>query len=151
MFAHSNENPPFLGSRTRSGPDVKARRISAGGPSSTNGIIDALLRIVIGGRQLKPMTRIAQSVVYLTLAEATGAMPGQVSLSTIWRYVLKGVRGVKLSTIVRGGRRLTTPAMIDAFVAATTAAANGTPAPSAKNQASAAQRRAKSICDQAGI
>lgn len=64
-----------------------------------------------------------QAETYLTLKEAMEQMPGGCSLSTIWRYVLYGVRGVKLETIVRGGRRFTTRAAIDAFVEASTATA----------------------------
>lgn len=68
------------------------------------------------------MTTPANNNEYVTLAEAKDLVPGGCSLSTINRYVLKGVRGCKLETIVRGGRRFTTRAMIDAFVSSTTAA-----------------------------
>lgn len=60
----------------------------------------------------------------VTLAEAAKLVPGGgVALSTLWRWCRIGVRGVKLETLVVGGRRLTTPHMLAQFIAATTQAA----------------------------
>lgn len=56
----------------------------------------------------------------------TGRRP---SLSTVWRWHLTGCRGVKLPTILAGGRRVTTKEAVQLFFAATTAAANGEAAP----------------------
>ncbi|HUY32009.1 MAG TPA: DUF1580 domain-containing protein [Pirellulales bacterium] len=65
----------------------------------------------------------------LSLSEATALLPGRPHLSTVWRWVLKGVRGVRLETLVSGGRRYTTHEALERFVAGTTAAAHGQPAP----------------------
>lgn len=58
---------------------------------------------------------------YLTITEATKAVPGRPHVSTIWRWMKKGAssaRGrVKLTYYRVGGRIYTTPADIDAFVA----------------------------------
>ena len=61
-----------------------------------------------------------------TLAEAARTLPGgPVHVSTIHRWRIKGIRGVRLSTILRGGIRCTSDAAIERFFAATTAAADG--------------------------
>jgi hypothetical protein len=46
-----------------------------------------------------------------------------VNPSTIWRWSLRGVRGVKLETFSVGSRRFTTAEAFERFVEATTAAA----------------------------
>jgi hypothetical protein len=62
----------------------------------------------------------------ITLAEAARTLPGgAVHVSTIHRWRLKGVRGVRLATFLRGGIRCTTDEAIERFFAATTAAADG--------------------------
>ena len=43
--------------------------------------------------------------------------PAHPSLATIWRWSLKGLRGVRLETIKVGGRRYTTLEAIDRFSA----------------------------------
>lgn len=44
---------------------------------------------------------------------------------TIRRWATRGVRGVKLETVVVAGSRVTTLAAIERFITATTLAANG--------------------------
>jgi hypothetical protein len=62
----------------------------------------------------------------ITLAEAARTLPGgAVHVSTTHRWRLKGVRGVRLETFLRGGIRYTTNEAIERFFAATTAAADG--------------------------
>jgi len=65
----------------------------------------------------------------LSLNQAAKAAPGRPHLATIWRWAQRGVKGVKLETIVVGGRRFTSSEAIERFIARTTAAANGEPAP----------------------
>lgn len=48
-----------------------------------------------------------------------------VNISTIWRWRLKGVRGVMLQTFCIGGKRFTTEESLTLFIDATTAAATG--------------------------
>lgn len=45
--------------------------------------------------------------------------------STVWRWIRKGVRGVKLETYVEGAQRYTTVQALDRFRERCTAAANG--------------------------
>lgn len=62
----------------------------------------------------------------ITLAEAARTLPGgAVHVSTIHRWRMKGCRGVRLETFLRGGIRHTTSEAIERFFAATTAAADG--------------------------
>ncbi len=48
-----------------------------------------------------------------------------VNPSTVWRWSLRGVRGVKLETLSVGARRFTTCEAFARFVDGTTAAAQG--------------------------
>ena len=59
---------------------------------------------------------------YLTFAEAAKRVPGTRNISTIHRWRLRGVRGVRLHTELYGGRRYVRASAIAAFVAATTEA-----------------------------
>jgi len=65
----------------------------------------------------------------LTLTEAAKTLPGRVALSTIWRWMQRGVRGVRLQTVLVGGLRYTSREALQRFVEATTAAADGQPIP----------------------
>lgn len=66
----------------------------------------------------------------LTLSAAARDIPNRnsgrgVNVSTVWRWTLRGIRGVKLDTILVGGIRYTSHEAMQRFFAATTAAANG--------------------------
>jgi len=66
----------------------------------------------------------------IAFAEAARTLPGgAVHVSTIHRWRLKGCRGVRLETFLRGGVRHTTREAIERFFAATTAAADGDATP----------------------
>ena len=86
----------------------------------------------------------------ITLAEAARSLPGgPVHVSTIHRWRMKGCRGVRLGSFLRGGIRHTTNAAIARFFDAVTAAADGeaTPVRSSKqrdNAICAAERELES-------
>jgi len=62
----------------------------------------------------------------ITLAKAAQTLPGgAVHVSTIHRWRMKGCRGVRLETFLRGGIRHSTHAAIARFFDAVTAAADG--------------------------
>lgn len=65
----------------------------------------------------------------LSLADAAKALPNRPHTSTLHRWRMAGVRGVKLETCLIGGRRFTSLEALERFAAATTAAANGEPQP----------------------
>jgi hypothetical protein len=52
------------------------------------------------------------------LRQAAKILPGNPSRSTLSRWVHHGVRGVRLETVLVGGRRYTTRAAIDEFLVA---------------------------------
>jgi hypothetical protein len=63
----------------------------------------------------------------LTLAEAARLLPKRPNPATLWRWRTRGVRGVKLQTVLIGGRRYCYPSAMRQFIAAVTAAASGKP------------------------
>ena len=65
----------------------------------------------------------------LTLPQAAKSLPGRPHLSTLHRWRLPGVHGVRLETCLLGGRRYTSEEALERFAAATTAAADGTRVP----------------------
>jgi len=58
----------------------------------------------------------------LSLPEAASRLPGRPHISTLHRWRQRGVRGVKLETLLLGGRRYTSREALKRFAAATTAA-----------------------------
>ena len=61
----------------------------------------------------------------ITISEAARLLPGRPHSSTVWRFHARGVKGVKLETIVSGGRRFTSQEAVERFIAATTLAVDG--------------------------
>lgn len=43
-------------------------------------------------------------------------IPGNPHCATVWRWCTKGVRGVRLETVMIGGRRMVTPQSLDEFL-----------------------------------
>jgi hypothetical protein len=78
-----------------------------------------------------------------------------VNTSTVWRWSLRGCRGVVLESLSIGSRRFTSAEAFTRFVAATTAIAQGGPAPSpaarTTRQREAAIRSAEAELTDAGI
>jgi hypothetical protein len=65
----------------------------------------------------------------LSFPAASKTLPSKPNISTIHRWRLKGIRGIKLETVLIGGRRHTSVEAIERFAAATTAVANGDSVP----------------------
>jgi hypothetical protein len=65
----------------------------------------------------------------VTLTEASKILPGRPHISSIWRWYRRGIRGVRLETLVVAGRRYTSLESLERFCAATTAAADGVAMP----------------------
>ena len=86
----------------------------------------------------------------LTLSQAARVIG--VHTATVHRWHLKGVNGVKLSTVVIGGLRWTSRERLDDFIAATTAAADGSPPSSiTSRQRKAEIREAERFMDAEGF
>jgi hypothetical protein len=69
------------------------------------------------------------STTYLSLSEAASLLPGRPHISTLHRWRLRGVHGVKLVTAKVGGRRMVAAEELDRFIESVTAAADGEPQP----------------------
>lgn len=80
-------------------------------------------------------------------------VPDRPHVATCWRWINRGCRGVKLETVLVGGKRYTSLEALQRFVERTTAAADGTSTvtastPSARRKA---HERACRELDDAGI
>jgi hypothetical protein len=53
----------------------------------------------------------------LTLAAAASLLPTRPHVSTLWRWCRRGVKGVRLQTVIVGGRRYTKASFLSDFVA----------------------------------
>lgn len=58
----------------------------------------------------------------MPLSRASDYIPGNPHVATLWRWVAKGVSGIKLSVVRVGGRTMVTPDAIETFLAALNAA-----------------------------
>lgn len=90
---------------------------------------------------------------YLTLAEAAAQLPGRPHLSTIHRWRLRGVRGVRLRTCLVGGRRFTRPEWLRQFIVASSEAGDqhAVPRTEPARDREKAIRAAEAELDAAGI
>jgi hypothetical protein len=77
----------------------------------------------------------------LSLRQAIVRIPGRPHLSTLFRWMNRGVRGVCLETVVVGGRRFTSAEAIQRFIRATNPSAMGQPFPRRTAEHEAARRR----------
>ena len=91
----------------------------------------------------------------ITLAEARDHLPGRPHIATIWRWAMRGARGVLLETMCCGHKRWTTAEACERFIARSTAAAKQPSQPSAPGVLTADRKRqlaaADAILDAAGI
>ena len=74
----------------------------------------------------------------IPIKDAPKHTPGRPHIATVNRWHIRGARGVRLETILVGGKRFTSIEAIQRFIDATTAAADGVatvePPPSAAQQ-----------------
>jgi Protein of unknown function (DUF1580) len=88
----------------------------------------------------------------LTFTEAAKLLPGRPNVATLWRWRTVGCRGVKLETVLVGGKRFTSREALQRFVDATTAAGDGTESkPRTNRQREASIAAAEREMDRAGI
>jgi hypothetical protein len=88
----------------------------------------------------------------ISLAEVSRAVPGRPALSTIWRWRLKGVRNVRLETVVVGGRVYSSRQAVERFIAATTAVSSRQPGDaSSSRERLKARHAAEDFLDSVGI
>lgn len=93
-----------------------------------------------------------QTETLLSITEAAKRLPGRPNITTVWRWRNRGVRGVKLETILSGGRRFTSTEAIARFQQAVTAASDGVAVqPSTPRQREAAIDRAEKRATELGV
>lgn len=86
----------------------------------------------------------------LTISQAAKSLPMRPNVSTVWRWVQRGVRGVKLDTVLVGGRRYTSKEALQSFIEQSTAAADAPPVRTSR-QREASISKAEAELDEAGI
>lgn len=99
------------------------------------------------------MTKIdVQTETILTLAQAAQHIPSRPHISTLHRWRTRGVRGIRLETILLGGKRATSIEALNRFYAAISA---GNSSESVHSSASGRReleiQRAEERLDDAGI
>jgi hypothetical protein len=62
------------------------------------------------------------SEAIVSLAEAAKIIPTRPDVSTLWRWYRRGVRGIRLETVIIGGKRYTSRESIQRFIERTTEA-----------------------------
>lgn len=89
----------------------------------------------------------------LTIKQITEKVPSRPHPGTIWRWYKKGLRGgIKLETILIGGRRMTSREALQRFAQRTTTQADGVPPPSrTAKQRQRAKDEADKVLKKAGI
>lgn len=65
----------------------------------------------------------------LSATQAAHESQGRPHVSTIWRWINRGIRGVKLETVMVGGRRFTSREALERFHQRITATSAGEPLP----------------------
>jgi hypothetical protein len=88
----------------------------------------------------------------ITFPEAARALPNRPNLSTLWRWRMQGVRGIKLEIICIGGRTYTSREALARFLERVTAAKSGEPVPTRTNRhRQRDQRAARKQLAEAGL
>jgi Protein of unknown function (DUF1580) len=88
----------------------------------------------------------------ISFQEAPAFVPGRPHISTLHRWRLRGVRGVRLETVLIGGRRFTSREALQRFVAAVSASTgvDGT-APQAQCRIRPEYKRAAAALKRRGV
>ena len=88
----------------------------------------------------------------VSLPEAAALLPGRPHLSSLHRWMRRGVRGIRLETVLIGGRRFTSREALQRFVDAVSVAGNGaSPARSVVSMEPICAKRAEAELARDGI
>src|SRR5262245_15324137 len=88
----------------------------------------------------------------LSISAAARATPGKPHVSTLWRWINRGCRGVKLDALRVGGVRFTSKEALQRFAERVTAVANGQAIPTqTAHQRKRSEAKADRILDAAGV
>jgi hypothetical protein len=102
----------------------------------------ALRDVLRGKRPLHELLR-GPLEELLSLSAAAVLLPNQPHVSTLWRWCLRGVKGVRLRTVFVGGRRYTTPAYLIEFISRLSGPTAEAPQPAASLRAEQTARAAE--------
>ncbi len=86
----------------------------------------------------------------IAIRDIPGEVPNRPHISTVWRWIQRGCRGIKLETVLVGGRRYASRESLTRFIEATTAAADGEK-PNSSSSRSRFIAQANNELDAAGI
>jgi hypothetical protein len=77
-------------------------------------------------------------------SEIPSRRPGKrINVSTVWRWVMHGCRGIRLETLIVGGGRYTSRQAVQRFAERLSAARAGSPGPARESAPRTASRRAR--------
>jgi hypothetical protein len=62
----------------------------------------------------------------LAIAEVSDHVPTHPHVATVWRWIQKGIRGVRLESVLIGGMRYTSKEALQRFFEGSNASTNGT-------------------------
>ena len=79
----------------------------------------------------------------IQFTDAPCHIPGRPHIATVHRWRLRGARGVRLDSILVGGKRFTSTEAIERFIEQTTTAADGVTAPRTETSAAREKRLAR--------
>ena len=71
-----------------------------------------------------------QNETLMTVREISESLPTHPHIGTIWRWYARGLHGIRLDTVMIGGRRMSSREAMQRFTEQTTAHRDGTPTPS---------------------
>jgi hypothetical protein len=89
----------------------------------------------------------AQSEQLIPLTQAAKSLPGRPHVATLWRWRTAGLRGIRLETLLCGGRRMTSREALARFFARVTSAADGQQTDPPTSEASDYQRAVAQLTD----
>lgn len=95
--------------------------------------------------ELQPLSNLAREVVNREGSKG-------VNVATLWRWTMRGCKGIKLESLMCGGVRMSSKPALSRFFAKLTALANGETAPIVSTKGrERAIREANEALDRAGI
>ncbi len=92
-----------------------------------------------------------QSESLLSLPAAAKSLPGRPHIASLYRWFQRGVHGVKLETILVGGKRFTSREALQRFADCLTAVDAGNPTPADSRRRQQEKQQAKAKLDKARV
>jgi hypothetical protein len=87
----------------------------------------------------------------LSIRDVSETLPNRPHISTVWRWITRGIRGVKLESTLIGGTRYTSHGALEQFFADSNAVGSGQPRRRRAGQRKKAVKKAKDALAKSGI